>query len=129
MILPAVRTYCRWLVASCRFLLPESIDDRLKADAHGLWVKYTVMLCATVAAYPISELQQLTYQLEEDVDVSGFQPLDSPEAEFIWHCDDGQVKLKHNDSRVHRSSSHIEIMARIRDLQIIGLHLAAQEVC
>ncbi|KAF2148387.1 hypothetical protein K461DRAFT_297810 [Myriangium duriaei CBS 260.36] len=126
-ILPALRTYCRWLAASSRFLLPESIDANLKDMGNELWSNYAVMLSVTIASHPIRDLPQVIYQLEEDADVSGFQPLDTQETEFVWHCDDGQPKLKHNDAQVRRNSANAETMARIRDIQIIGLHLAAQE--
>ncbi|GAM90794.1 hypothetical protein ANO11243_088390 [Dothideomycetidae sp. 11243] len=126
-VLPALRTYSLWLLANYRFVLPESVDDSLQLQAKEFWNDYATMLSSISFTYPVQNLPHLSYLLDEDVDAAGFQPFESEETSFIWINNDGSMKPKHSDSSVQREDLAVEQMARLKDLQIIGLLLATQE--
>lgn len=93
-----------------------------------MWQNVASTLDKLSAAFPVQGLPQLSYQLDEDEDVAGFEPLDSPETAFIRQHDDGTSKSKFGSLTQDRSPTTNEMMCRIRDLQIAGLRVAAHRV-
>lgn len=128
-LLSVIRVYSHWSLANSKFLGVEVLHDSLHGIAKRFWSTYSRFLQLIATRFPVKDLPVSQYQFEEDVDCTGFLPVDTDVNKGVWFHADGRAKDKFNDRRVTRESIRVEIRGKMRDLQLVGLRLAAQEVC
>lgn len=131
-ILPALRHYSSWLVSNAALLVAEVGDTSLNVQIKELWKIYANTLTLLAATFPVSDLPNIEYLLEEDVDTVGFKPFTNDRTWKRYFNDEKQEprdrKPKWNDRGVERHHPNIEMLGRIRDFLIDGLTLATDEV-
>ena len=128
-VLPSLRLSSMWLLTNSQILVAGIGDQHLKAAINDFWVLYTDCLSRAAAIFPVQELPECSYQLEEDVDAIGFKPLECERTQKTWlDATTSERKSKYNDNGLHRLSPDLEMLARIRELMIDGLLLAVDEV-
>jgi len=132
-ILPALRHYSSWLVSNAALLIAEVGDTSLNVQIKELWKIYANTLTLLAATFPVSELPNIDYLLEEDVDTLGFKPFTNDRTWKRYFHDERQEsrdrKSKWNDRGVGRHHPNVEMLGRIRDFLVDGLTLATDEVC
>ncbi|KAI9877059.1 MAG: hypothetical protein M1830_004909 [Pleopsidium flavum] len=130
-ILPALRHYSSWLVSNAALLIAEVGDTSLNVQIKELWKIYANTLTLLAATFPVSELPNIEYLLEEDVDTLGFKPFTKDRTWKRYFHDERQEsrdrKSKWNDRGVERHHPNVEMLGRIRDFLIDGLTLATDE--
>lgn len=127
-ILPAIRIYHQYLLSSYQFLLADEQDVHNRSVAAELWAMLAQVCSAAAAVFPLAQLPELPYMLEEDVDTIAFEPVNSPATNDFRYLDDGRLKAKFNDQGVGRLSTNLEMLARIRSLQVTCVRLSILEV-
>ncbi|TKX27375.1 DNA/RNA binding protein [Elsinoe australis] len=126
-ILPAIRIYHQYLLSSYQFLLADEQDVHNRSVAAELWAMLAQVCSAAAAVFPLAQLPELPYMLEEDVDTIAFEPVNSPATNDFRYLDDGRLKAKFNDQGVGRLSTNLEMLARIRSLQVTCVRLSILE--
>lgn len=128
-LLPLLRLSSAWLLTNDHLLNAEVGDKDLKLATNDLWHTYAKTLSALARAFPVVQLPEVAYLLEEDVESLGFKPLLSDRSQKLWKAQDSQkFKPKFNDSGVKRLGQEQEMLARIRDIVIDALLLAVADV-
>lgn len=128
-ILPCLRLYSTWLLSNAHILTAGVCDELLQKTVAHLWSTYTATLSAIATAFPFRELPEVGYQLEEDVDAFGFQPLESDRAQKLWYAQGStEPKPKFSDPDLCRLDIDTEMLARVRELLVDALHLAVDQV-
>ena len=97
-----------------------------------LWKMYADVATGLVTYFPVNELPNLDYLLEEDQTTVGFKPFRDPSLEpqaNLYIDEKGLLKPRCTDSGVERSHPNIEMKARVRDILLCGLTLATREDC
>ncbi|KAF1998432.1 hypothetical protein P154DRAFT_252341 [Amniculicola lignicola CBS 123094] len=120
-ILPGLRLYSAWFARYWHVLNANVADTLTTVEVQELWKAYAGTLTLLASSFPVDQLPQDNYMLEEDTDTIGFQPLISQETTKLWYKDDGTMKEKWTD--LERNHPNIEMLMRVRDLLIDGLHL------
>lgn len=128
--LPCLRLYSTWLLSNAHIVAAGVGDETLLQTTKQFWNAYAATLSAITAAFPFPELPEVGYQLEEDVDAFGFQPLDSERTRKLW-CSPGSTELKpkFSDPELCRVDLDTEMLARVRELLFDALLLAVDNVC
>ena len=94
-----------------------------------MWKIYASTLTLLASTFSVSELPNLEYQLEEDVDTLGFKPFDNENTRRRYYdADSGSLKAKFSDPGVQRHHPNVEMYARVRDFLTDGMFLQLQEV-
>ena len=130
-VLPALRQYSTWLVSEAHILIanhPGSTSFHIKQ----LWQMYADVMTALAIYFPVSELPDLDYLLEEDQTTVGFKPLQDSSIEpqaNLYINEEGLLKARCTDPGVERSHPNIEMKARVRDILLCGLTLATRGNC
>lgn len=119
-VLPGLRLYSTWFARFWPVLNANIADTLTQVEVQELWRSYAETLTLLVSSFPVQELPEDSYMLEEDTDTIGFQPLISPETTKLWYTDDG-MKQKWTD--LERNHPNIEMLMRVRDLLVDGLIL------
>jgi hypothetical protein len=119
-ILPGLRLYSTWFARYWQVLNANIADTLTTVDVQELWKAYAATLTLLTSSFPVDQLPQENYMLEEDTDTLGFQPLVSPDTMKVWY--NGEV-LKPKWSDVERNHPNVEMLMRIKDLLIDGLLL------
>ena len=130
-ILPALRQYSTWLVSEAHILVVNH-PGNTSVYIKELWKMYADVLTALITYFPVTELPDLDYLLEEDQNTVGFKPLRDPDLETqanLYINYKGMVKVRYTDPGVERSHPNIEMKARVRDILLCGLTLAKRERC
>jgi len=131
-VLPCLCLYSAWLLSNADVIAARGVYDATLLKAiDQFWKSYTATLSAMADAFPIRELPDVSYQLEEDVDAFGFMPLVSDNTQKLWHdAENAGLKPKFSDLNLCRLDPNAEMLGRVRRLLMDGLHLAAvEEVC
>ncbi|KAF2222486.1 Est1 DNA/RNA binding domain-containing protein [Elsinoe ampelina] len=126
-VLPALRLYQHNLLSNYQFTRPDESGSPGSLIAAQLWNTLAGACSAAATAFPVAQLMEAPYMLEEDVEVTAFSPAISDATRTVWHGDDGSAKRRFNDRGVQRLSTTLEMLARIRDLQVAALHLSVLE--
>ncbi|KAF1364429.1 hypothetical protein EJ07DRAFT_99779 [Lizonia empirigonia] len=119
-ILPGLRLYSTWFARYWQVLNANIADTLTTVDVQELWKAYAATLTLLASSFPVDQLPQENYMLEEDTDTIGFQPLMSPDTMKLWY--NGEV-LKHKWTDIERNHPNVEMLMRIKDLLIDGLLL------
>lgn len=137
-ILPAFRLQSAWLVKFAIMLSGRMRSDKLleqlqKSGAEALWLTYAGLLTTLVRVYSVSDLPAgIDYLLEEDEDTLGFWPFQVMEEETIRarYLDEttGELKRRSHMSGIQRNHPNYEMLGRIRDIVVDGVHIANMEV-
>ena len=118
--LPGLRLYSTWF-SRCWQVLNANIADTLTTvDVQELWKAYAATLTLLASSFPVDQLPEEDYMLEEDTDTIGFQPLVSPNTMKVWY-NGGNMKQKWTD--LERNHPNVEMLMRVKDLLIDGLLL------
>ncbi|KAG8630410.1 hypothetical protein KVT40_002029 [Elsinoe batatas] len=126
-ILPALRVYQHNLLSNHQFARPDDSRSPGSLIATQLWTTLAGACSAAAAAFPVAQLSEAPYMLEEDVEVTAFSPVVSDATRLVWQSDDGSAKRRFNDRGIQRLSTNLEMLARIRDLQVAALQLSVLE--
>ena len=118
--LPALRLYSTWFSRYWQVLNANIADTLTTVDVQELWKAYSATLTLLASSFPVDQLPQETYMLEEDTDTIGFQPLISPNTMKLWY-DGNTMKQKWTD--LERDHPNVEMLMRVKDLLIDGLML------
>lgn len=126
-ILPALRHYSTWLVATAPVIVTQS-DSTFDVHIKEMWSMYCTTLNLLLNAFPKSlESCEVDYLLEEDAATVGFKPFkDSPLCRN-YHDADGRLKRRTTDLGVSRHHPNVEMFARIKGLLQDGVDLAQME--
>jgi hypothetical protein len=119
-ILPGLRLYSTWFARYWQVLNANIADTLTTVDIQELWKAYAATLTLLTSSFPVDQLPQESYMLEEDVDTIGFQPLVSPDTMKLWY-NGGTMKQKFSD--LERNHPNVEMLMRVKDLLIDGLVL------
>ncbi|OQO05797.1 hypothetical protein B0A48_09892 [Cryoendolithus antarcticus] len=130
-ILPALRLYSSWLLDSVHLLFGLANDPKFAESIKKFWKVYGRTLDLVATIFPIWDLEEaaeVEYQLEEDVDIIGFQPL-SPFADDktgrFWQKKQSAVnRAKFSDDSVTRVSMKEEDLVRVYGFLEDGLYIA-----
>ncbi|KAF4547538.1 Hypothetical protein D9617_40g012770 [Elsinoe fawcettii] len=123
-VLPVLRLYHHYLLSNYQFVLASDGDIETSAVATQLWSALASAANAAATAFPLGELIEVSYILEEDVDVIAFTPIISDATTAVWHNDDGIAKPRFSDRGTTRVSTRLEMLSRIRDLQVAAVRLS-----
>lgn len=118
--LPGLRLYSTWFSRYWQVLNANIADTLTTVDVQELWKAYAATLTLLASSFPVDQLPQENYMLEEDTDTIGFQPLISPDSMKLWYNDD-TIKPKWTD--LERNHPNVEMLMRVKDLLIDGLLL------
>ena len=128
--LPCLRLYSTWLLSNAHIVAARVGDETLLQLTGNFWAAYAATLSAMTLAFPFPELPEVGYQLEEDVDAFGFQPLHSEKTQKLWRtAGSTDSKPKFSDTGICRVDVDMEMLARIRELLFDALLLAVDSVC
>ncbi|KAJ4346176.1 hypothetical protein N0V95_005640 [Ascochyta clinopodiicola] len=119
-ILPGLRLYSTWFARYWQVLNANIADTLTTVDVQELWKAYAATLTLLTSSFPVDQLPQENYMLEEDTDTIGFQPLMSPDTMKVWY--NGEL-LKPKWTDIERNHPNVEMLMRIKDLLIDGLLL------
>ncbi|KAH9870013.1 hypothetical protein J1614_006935 [Plenodomus biglobosus] len=119
-ILPGLRLYSTWFSRYWQVLNANIADTLTTVDVQELWKAYAATLTLLASSFPVDQLPQESYMLEEDTETIGFQPLISPDTMKLWY-DGGVMKQKWTD--LERNHPNVEMLMRVKDLLIDGLLL------
>ena len=122
-VLPALRQYSSWLLSNVEILVAQVGDNVLNVQVRELWKIYATTLTFLASTFPVSELPQIEYLLDEDEDTVGFKPLDneSTKRRFYDEINLSAQKPKYHDRGVQRHHPTVEMLGRIRDLLTEGM--------
>ncbi|KAK5052120.1 hypothetical protein LTR84_002924 [Exophiala bonariae] len=107
-ILPHLRLYSSWLLSKVEYLLA---NNSMKVQMREFWCVYTEALSLLVVTYPIIDIAEIPYLLDEDVDTLGFSPF--PE---VLREQRGLANSKYNEARFGPRSPANEMLYRIKSL-------------
>ncbi|KAJ4373231.1 hypothetical protein N0V83_003524 [Neocucurbitaria cava] len=119
-ILPGLRLYSTWFSRYWQVLNANIANTLTTVDVQELWKAYAATLTLLASSFPVDKLPGDSYMLEEDTETIGFQPLISPDTMKVWY--DGDT-LKQKWTDLERNHPNVEMLMRVRDLLIDGLHL------
>ncbi|TQS39284.1 hypothetical protein Golomagni_00195 [Golovinomyces magnicellulatus] len=128
-ILPALRYYTLWLASSNGFIHPCVESTRNKFHSQ-LWNSYAAVLTKLVNHFPVKEMTQVPYLLEEDETTIGFKPfrnLELVKALDFYSKADGQLKPYTVEYGNKRSHPNVEMQSRILDIVCSGIQLQMDE--
>ncbi|KAF2084052.1 hypothetical protein K490DRAFT_76107 [Saccharata proteae CBS 121410] len=128
-VLPGLRLYSSWLLKTWRLLVADIEGSVSKVEVQELWKAYAETLTLLVSAFPVEQLPSENYMLEEDVDTIGFEPLLDEATERTWYTSTNskEMKPKWSDDDVERNHPNVEMVMRIRDFIVDGLHLTQND--
>jgi hypothetical protein len=119
-VLPGLRLYSTWFTRYWHVLNANVANTLTNVEVQELWKAYAGTLTLLASSFPAGQLPAEQYMLEEDADTVGFQPLTSPETMKLWYNDS---TLKPKYSEVKRIHPNDEMLMRVRDILVDGLHL------
>ncbi|KAG9191469.1 hypothetical protein G6011_10203 [Alternaria panax] len=123
-ILPGLRLYSTWFRRYWKVLNANIADTLNTVDVQELWKAYAATLSLLASSFPVEQLPQENYMLEEDTDTIGFEPLIHPDTVKLWY--DGDV-MKQKWTELERNHPNIEMLMRVKDLLIDGLLLTQDD--
>jgi hypothetical protein len=118
--LPGLRLYSTWFSRFWQVLNANIAESLTTVDVQELWKAYAATLTLLASSFPVDQLPQEDYMLEEDSDTIGFQPLVSPDTLKLWYNGES-MKQKWTD--LERNHPNVEMLMRVKDLLIDGLML------
>ncbi|PVH99657.1 hypothetical protein DM02DRAFT_528508 [Periconia macrospinosa] len=119
-VLPGLRLYSTWFARLWRVLQANLADTLTKVEVQELWRSYAETLTLLASSFPVDQLPEDGYLLDEDVETIGFEPLFSEETLKVWYAN-GEMKPKGVD--LERNHPNMEMLMRVRDLLVDGLIL------
>ncbi|KAF2123479.1 hypothetical protein P153DRAFT_303947 [Dothidotthia symphoricarpi CBS 119687] len=119
-ILPGLRLYSTWFARYWQVLNANIADTLTTVDVQELWKAYAATLTLLTSSFPVDQLPQENYMLEEDTETIGFQPLISPDTMKLWY--NGET-MKQKWTDLERNHPNVEMLMRVKDLLIDGLVL------
>jgi len=123
--LPGLRLYSTWFQRYWQVLNANIADTLTTVDVQELWKAYAATLTLLASSFPVDQLPQESYMLEEDTETIGFQPLVSPDTMKLWY--DGEV-MKQKWTDLERNHPNVEMLMRVKDLLVDGLVLTQNAV-
>ena len=123
-ILPGLRLYSTWFTRYWKVLNANIADTLNTVDVQELWKAYAATLSLLASSFPVDQLPQENYMLEEDTDTIGFEPLIHPDTMKLWY--DGDV-TKQKWTELERNHPNVEMLMRVKDLLIDGLLLTQND--
>lgn len=126
-ILPALRHYSTWLVATAPVIVSQIGTASINVHIKELWESYCQTLTLLINAFPPQQLIDVDYLLEEDAATVGFKPFRDSKDCHIYTDDNGEVKKRSTDPGVERYHPNVEMAARIRGILQDGITLATAE--
>ena len=130
-VLPALRQYSIWLASSYKLLTATNGNGRLDLHIKEMWKMYADVLTRLVNFFPVDDLQQADYLLEEDESTVGFKPFRepdvNPECNLYISLGGKELKPRCTDQGVERHHPNLEMQSRIRDILKFGLSFQLEE--
>jgi hypothetical protein len=124
-ILPGLRLYSTWFTRYWNVLNANIAESTLNTvDVQELWKAYAATLTLLASSFPVDQLPQEDYMLEEDTDTIGFEPLIHPNTMKTWYSGE-TMKQKWTD--LERNHPNVEMLMRVKDLLVDGLILTQNE--
>jgi hypothetical protein len=123
-ILPGLRLYSTWFTRYWNVLNANIADTLNTVDVQELWKAYAATLTLLASSFPVDQLPQEDYMLEEDTDTIGFEPLIHPNTMKLWYNGE-TMKPKWTD--LERNHPNVEMLMRVKDLLVDGLILTQNE--
>jgi hypothetical protein len=124
-ILSHLRLYSSWLLSKVEYLL---VSNSLKIQMREFWLVYAEALSLLVATYPIIDIPEIPYLLDEDLDTLGFSPFSEFVGEKRFYNVQGQAKPAHDEGRFGPRSLENEMLYRIKCLIKDGIFLCRRQV-
>lgn len=127
-ILPALRHYSSWLLATNELLVAEKEekDSSLAIQIQEFWKIYAGTLTLLASTFDILHLPEIEYLLEEDEESLGFAPLDQEATVRRYYSTNNKLKPRTDDPNVERNHPNMEMLYRIREFVIDGLDLVVR---
>jgi hypothetical protein len=123
-ILPGLRLYSTWFTRYWNVLNANIADTLNTVDVQELWKAYAATLTLLASSFPVDQLPQEDYMLEEDTDTIGFEPLIHPNTMKLWYNGE-TMKPKWTD--LERNHPNVEMLMRVKDLLVDGLILTQND--
>ncbi|KAF1952121.1 hypothetical protein CC80DRAFT_552553 [Byssothecium circinans] len=119
-VLPGLRLYSTWFARFWNVLDANIADTLTRVEVQELWRSYAETLTLLASSFPVPQLPEDNYMLDEDIETIGFQPLISPETLKLWYNNE---ELKPKGTELERNHPNVEMLMRVRDLLVDGLLL------
>lgn len=124
-ILSHLRLYSSWLLSKVEYLLANAL---LKIQMREFWLVYAEALSLLVSTYPIIDIPEIPYLLDEDLDTLGFSAFSEFVGEKRFYDVQGQAKPAHDEGRFGPRSPENEMLYRIKCLIKDGIFLCRRKV-
>lgn len=126
-VLPELRLYSAWLVKNVSIMTNSIQVEKMDSLQKDFWVLMARCLSSVAETFPVEDLPELIYMLEEDADTVAFEPLDCEETREIWYTNG---KLRREWFTIPESLRNVkqEMLSRVRQFLKMGLELAVKEV-
>lgn len=129
-VLPTLRLCGAWLLANPHIVAASIVGDALRTETDGLWAVFTRTLNLMASAFTMTQLPELSYQLQEDVESTGFMPLICERTDELSSVKATSLNQpRYSDRDTKRLKPDMEMLGRIREFMIDGLVLAHDPVC
>lgn len=129
-VLPTLRQYSSWLQSSAHILVAQESDPFIGIQIKEFWKIYATTLSFLAATFPLGELPEVNYLLEEDTDTLGFKPLQNENTStryYVETADGIKLKPKCQDG-LEQHHPNVEMLFRIREILADGVRLALRQV-
>ncbi|KFX91902.1 hypothetical protein O988_07527 [Pseudogymnoascus sp. VKM F-3808] len=126
-ILPALRQYSTWLVATAPVISAQVGTAPICIHIKEMWSMYCTTLSLLVSVFPVAELPDIDYLLEEDSATVGFKPFRDSTLCRLYTDSEDKLKKRSTDPGVERHHPNVEMMARIREILRDGMVLATND--
>lgn len=123
-ILPALRQYSTWLVATAPVISAQVGTAPICIHIKEMWSMYCTTLSLLVAVFPVADLPDIDYLLEEDSATVGFKPFRDSTLCRLYTDSEDKLKKRSTDPGIERHHPNVEMMARIREILRDGMVLA-----
>ena len=124
-LLPLLRVYNGWLLSNVHFVL----ESPLIADVASFWTAYAKALSLLISAFPIRDLPEVTYLLDEDQDTVTCTAFSLLARKLHFEEPTGSIKPSRTDAGSPEAvSPEQEMLFRIKEIAIVGVHLVQHKV-
>jgi hypothetical protein len=134
-VLPPLRLYTSWLLSDLELLHEHArLSDGTETDLSDFWSIFAQTLNTVLDLLPIQTLHTVPYLLDEDEDTLHFVPISEAARDILCSKSSGGMKpVRDKSSSANRSKAaqpemEMEMLARVKDLVRVGLHLFKNKV-
>ena len=126
-VLPALRLYSRRMTTDIETLFGSECNVGCSSDAKAMWRAFADILNLLTSLFPLNEVRDLDYLLEEDKRTLGLSPFGHEDANFR-RFSTSRLSRKPSDSSTLGDHDTTETAKRFHDLLSDGLAMQKNKV-